>query len=75
MVVLASVVSASYYRRVLGAFCMKNPEDAPAAVQSEAFPVPLFTKAVLVACVVALLVLGIVPGMITEVVGSFFFNK
>ncbi len=70
--VLASVVSAYYYLRVLVAFWMKNPEDAPVAVQSEAFPVPLFTKAVLVACVVALLVLGIMPGMITEVAGSFF---
>ena len=70
--VLASVVSAYYYLRVLVAFWMKNPEDAPASVQSEAFPVPLFTKVVLVACVVALLVLGIVPGMVTEVAGAFF---
>ena len=70
--VLASVVSGYYYLRVLVAFWMKNPEDAPASVQSEAFPVPLFTKVVLVACVVALLVLGIVPGMVTEVAGAFF---
>jgi NADH-quinone oxidoreductase subunit N len=70
--VLASVVSAYYYLRVLVAFWMKNPEDAPASVQSEAFPVPLFTKIVLVVCVVALLVLGVVPGMITEVAGAFF---
>ncbi len=70
--VLASVVSAYYYLRVLVAFWMKKPEEAPAPVQSAVFHVPLLSKAVLIACVVALLVLGVVPGIITEAVGVYF---
>lgn len=70
--VLASVVSAYYYLRVLVAFWMKKPEDAHVSVQSAAFDVPLFSKVVLVACVAALIALGIVPGFITEAAGAFF---
>ncbi len=70
--VLASVVSAYYYLRVLVAFWMMKPEDAPESVQAEAFPVPVFSQAVIVACVIALLVLGILPGLVTEAAGAYF---
>ena len=61
--VVASMVSAVYYLRVLVVLWMKSPDEAPANAQA-AFPVSTATAVVLAACVVALLVLGIVPGSV-----------
>ncbi len=71
--VLASVVSAFYYLRVLYVFFMRSPEDTPAAAPAmdAAFPTPLVLRVVLVACAAALLVLGIAPGLL-DVTGAFF---
>lgn len=71
--VLASAVSAYYYLRVLYVFFMQSPEDTPEAAEASrrAFPVPGASAAVLVICAVALLALGVLPGLL-EVTGSFF---
>ncbi|CAN5583821.1 NADH-quinone oxidoreductase subunit N [soil metagenome] len=70
--VLASIVSAFYYLRVLVAFWMRSPEDSPAEVQAAAFPVATVTTVVLVGSVAALLGLGILPGPVIEIAQSIF---
>jgi NADH-quinone oxidoreductase subunit N len=70
--VLASVVSAYYYLRVLVALWMRSPEEAPEPVRAAAFPVPRLSAAVLVACAVGLLALGLVPGLIADAAGAYF---
>jgi NADH-quinone oxidoreductase subunit N len=70
--VLASVVSAYYYLRVLVAFWMRSPDEAPEAARAAAFPVPALSAAVLVACAVGLLALGLVPGLVADAAGAFF---
>ena len=71
--VLASAVSAYYYLRVLFVFFMRSPADEPSAetAANTRFPVPTASAAVLVFCAVALVVLGVLPGLL-EVTNSFF---
>ena len=71
--VLASVLSAGYYLRVLWVFWMRSPEDVPEAhvTQERSFPVPGASAAVIVSCAILLLVLGFVPELY-EVAGTFF---
>ena len=71
--VLASAISAYYYLRVLFVFFMRSPGEEPAAAKSSgmSFPVPRASAAVLVFCAVALLVLGVAPGLL-DVTASFF---
>ncbi|HEX7070310.1 MAG TPA: NADH-quinone oxidoreductase subunit N, partial [Rhodothermales bacterium] len=71
--VLASVLSAGYYLRVLWVFWMKSPADDPATepVRDRAFPVPAASAAAILVCAIGLLVLGFVPGLY-ETAGSFF---
>ena len=70
--VLASVVSAFYYLRVLVVLWMRKPEDAPQPVQDASFPLSMGTTAVLVGCAVLLLALGVVPGGVMEVAQGIF---
>lgn len=71
--VLASAISAYYYLRVLFVFFMRSPEEEPSAARSSGmlFHVPHASAAVLVFCAVALLALGVVPGLL-DVTASFF---
>ena len=71
--VLASAVSAYYYLRVLYVFFMRSPEEVPEAAEPSrrSFPVPRASAAVLVLCAVALLALGVLPGLL-EITASFF---
>lgn len=71
--VLASAVSAYYYLRVLFVFFMRSSDDVPAAETAvrTGFPVPAASAAVLVVCAVALVALGIFPGLL-DVTASFF---
>src|SRR5690606_1156063 len=64
--VLASVVSAFYYLRVLVVLWMRRPEEAPQAVQEAAFPLSTGAAAVLVGCAALLLLLGVLPGGVIE---------
>ncbi len=59
---LASVVSAVYYLRVLVVMWMKSSEDAPEAARSAAFLPSTATMSVVAVCALGLLLLGIVPG-------------
>lgn len=68
--VLASVVSAVYYLRVLVVVWMRKPEDAPAEVQAAAFPVARATALVVGLCAVALLALGVLPGTLIDLAES-----
>lgn len=72
--VLASIISAYYYLRVVYVFWMESPEEVPEAqeVQDHAFPVPLTAKAALVACAVGLLVLFVFAGSIMGFTGTMF---
>jgi len=70
--VLASVVSAFYYLRVLVVLWMRQPDEAPEEVQSASFPVTTATMVVIGACVVALLALGVLPGGLIGVTESIF---
>ena len=70
--VLASVVSAYYYLRVLVALWMRSPEEAPEAVRQAPFAVAPGTALVLVVCAVGLLALGVVPGFVTGFTDAFF---
>lgn len=70
--VLASVVSAYYYLRVLVTFWMKDESEASARVQESPFAVPMLPTVVLVGCMVLLLVLGVIPGVLTDVASGFF---
>ena len=71
--VLASVLSAGYYLRVLWVFFFetRTEEEQLAATQRAPFDVPWSAAAVLAACVLLLLVIGFVPG-VYELTGSFF---
>ncbi|MEZ4695082.1 MAG: NADH-quinone oxidoreductase subunit N [Rhodothermales bacterium] len=70
---LASAASAYYYLRVLYVFWMKKADDtADAAVAARtSFVVPAPTAAVLVACAIALLLLGVYPAAM-DITSSFF---
>ncbi|MDX1530723.1 MAG: NADH-quinone oxidoreductase subunit N [Rhodothermales bacterium] len=70
--VVASIVSAFYYLRVLVAFWMRDPEEAAAGAREAAFPVSSVAVAVLVFCAVALLGLGVLPGGVLELTDAFF---
>ena len=74
--VLASAISAYYYLRVLFVFFMRSPADEPAAesAANTRFPVPKASAAVLVFCAVALVALGVLPGLL-EVTASFFAGE
>jgi NADH-quinone oxidoreductase subunit N len=75
--VLMSALSAYYYLRVVYVFWMQSPEDVAAAreVDDRAFPYATPTATtVLVACAVALVVLGVFSGGILETTASFFQN-
>lgn len=63
--VLASVLSAGYYLRVLWVFWMTSPDDAPhaARVNQEGFPVSTGAAAAILVCAGLLLVLGFVPAL------------
>jgi len=66
--VLASVVSAVYYLRVLVVLWMRGADDAPEAGRAETVPAAFLagrgrsTAYVVAACAVGLLALGVVPG-------------
>lgn len=70
--VLASVVSAFYYLRVLVAFWMTSEDDTPEAARRAAFPVTTGTVVILGLCAVGLLVLGVLPGGVLGTAESFF---
>ncbi len=70
--VLASVVSAFYYLRVLVVLWMRRPEEAPQAVQEAAFPLSTGAAAVLVGCAALLLLLGVLPGGVIEAAQGLF---
>lgn len=59
--VLMSAVSAFYYLRVLYVFWFMDESEADGAAAEAHFPVPLSSSAVLVACAVILVVLGVLP--------------
>ena len=69
--VLASVVSAYYYLRVLVVLWMRPETDAPAAARVP-FRVAPGTAVALGVCVVALLGLGVLPGGVVGAVQGFF---
>jgi NADH-quinone oxidoreductase subunit N len=70
--VLASVVSAYYYLRVLVALWMRSPDEAPEAARARPYAVPALSAAVLVACAVGLLALGLVPGLVADAASAYF---
>ena len=69
--VLASVVSGYYYLRVLVTMWMRSPDEAPANAAGP-FPVGTATMAVVAACAIALLVLGILPTGVIEATTAAF---
>ena len=69
--VLASVVSAYYYIRILVVMWMQAPEEAPEAARRP-FALAPVTSVVLGLCAVLLLLLGILPGGVIEAAESFF---
>lgn len=69
--VLMSAVSAAYYLRILWVMYMRSPEEQPAEVRNATFPVPAPAAAVIVACAVLLVILGLIPGLY-EITGGFF---
>ncbi len=66
--VLTSAISAYYYLRVLVVFFMKAPAEDRGL---DAKTIPFAPRAVIVLCAVALIILGVAPG-IMEVTSSFF---
>ena len=68
--VLASVVSAVYYLRVLVVLWMKSPDGAPEGARTAAFALDGSTRAVVVACALGLLLLGILPGHVIALAQS-----
>jgi NADH-quinone oxidoreductase subunit N len=72
--VLASILSAFYYLRVLFVFWFKSADEEPEAAPVLAIPfqASLVTVAVLVLCAVAQLVLFFMPGEILQTASSFF---
>ena len=69
--VLASVVSAYYYIRILVVMWMQAPDEAPEAARQPLALAPV-TSVVLGLCAVLLLLLGILPGGVIEAAESFF---
>ena len=69
--VLASVLSAGYYLRVVYVFWMRPASEADPAVQERDFNVPRLSAGVLVTCAVVLTVIGFMP-FIRDLTGSFF---
>ncbi len=69
--VLASVLSAYYYLRVLFVFWMRSPEEQEATVRQAGFPVPKASAAVIVACAALLVVIGFIP-YVREITQVFF---
>ena len=69
--VLASVLSAYYYLRVLFVFWMRSPDEQSAGAREASFRVPTASAAVLVACAALLLVIGFVPE-VRELTTLFF---
>ncbi len=69
--VLASVLSAYYYLRVLFVFWMKSPEEQAEGARQASFPVPAASAVVIVTCAALLLVIGFVPGVREATVGFF----
>ncbi|HMB94076.1 MAG TPA: NADH-quinone oxidoreductase subunit N [Rhodothermales bacterium] len=69
--VLASVLSAYYYLRILFVFWMKSPDDQAEEVKKATFTVPTSSAAVIIACAVLLLIIGFVPG-VREITQLFF---
>jgi NADH-quinone oxidoreductase subunit N len=66
--VLTSAISAYYYLRVLVVFFMKAPGEDRGL---DAIPIPFSSRAVIVLCAGALIILGVAPG-IMEVTSTFF---
>ena len=71
--VLASVVSAVYYLRVLVVMWMKSPDEAPEGARGSFLPARS-TSAVVVACALGLLALGVVPGGVITLAQSVADN-
>ena len=69
--VLASVLSAYYYLRVLFVFWMRSPDEQEATVKEAGFPVPRASAAVIVACAALLVVIGFIP-YVRELTQVFF---
>ena len=69
--VLASVLSAGYYLRVVYVFWMRPASDGDPDVQKKDFSVPRMSAALLTACAVALTVIGFMP-FIRNLTQSFF---
>ena len=69
--VLASAISAYYYLRVLVVFFMKTEDEVRVPVATNAFPVPMSSAVVLIACAAALVVLGVYPQLL-ELTESYF---
>ncbi|MEM6328357.1 MAG: NADH-quinone oxidoreductase subunit N [Bacteroidota bacterium] len=69
--VLASVVSAYYYLRILVVLWMKPETDAPAAARASV-TVARSTVAVLAVCAALLLILGVVPGSLIDAAQGYF---
>ena len=69
--VLASVLSAYYYLRVLFVFWMRAPEEQAQDVQQAGFPVPRASAAVIVVCAALLIVIGFIP-YVREITQVFF---
>ncbi len=69
--VLASLLSAYYYLRVLFVFWMKSPEEQAEGARQASFPVPRASAVVIVACAALLIVIGFVP-WIRDITQVFF---
>lgn len=69
--VLASVLSAYYYLRVLFVFWMRSPEEQTDEVKQAVFDVPRASAAVIVVCAALLVVIGFFP-WVREITQVFF---
>ena len=69
--VLASVLSAGYYLRVVYVFWMRPQNEAAPAVRQGRFPVPKLSAGVLVFCALVLTIIGFVP-FIWDLTQTFF---
>ena len=72
--VVASIISAFYYLRVLVAFWMRSEDESTDRVRASAFPVSALTAVVLIGCAVALLFFGVLPGSVLETTQAFFVD-
>ncbi|MEO1075910.1 MAG: NADH-quinone oxidoreductase subunit N, partial [Bacteroidota bacterium] len=70
--VLASAASAFYYLRVVGVLYARADKDAAIAPGVPLAAPPVLTAVVLIACAVALLGLGLLPGGVLEATRAFF---